>query len=185
MTTHTKFQIGQKFNMLTIISFDHYDSHYRKHFLCRCECGKEKVIQGSLMSSGNTKSCGCYGMKVKKDKRISNHHSEITAIILGYKRHAKRRGFKFLLTREQVENIIKQDCFYCHSLPYNRQKTKNTIDEGLLYNGIDRIDSLGNYTINNVVPCCKICNNAKSNLTINEFKTWLTKAYKAMAEQWG
>jgi hypothetical protein len=186
MKPKTKYYIGQKFNFLTILSLDHIDNRGRKFFKCKCDCGKEKIIQGSLMSSGNTKSCGCYGMKVRKDKRISTNHSEITAIILGYKRHAKGRGFQFLLSRQQVESIIIQPCHYCQSPPSNLMHTKNSIDNGMLYNGIDRVDSKKDYTIDNVVSCCKICNNAKSDLTLNEFIEWIKRVYnKAMAEQWG
>ena len=65
------------------------------------------------MISGNTKSCGCYGLETKLNQRISNNHSELTAIILGYKRHAERRGFKWNLTRENVKLIIYKNCYYC------------------------------------------------------------------------
>jgi len=177
---------GDKFNRLTIIKYSHSDKRWRKWYFVKCDCGKEKIIMGSAMTSGNTKSCGCYGMEVRKAKRISEDHSEITAIILGYKRHAERRGFQWLLTRKQVENIIKQDCYYCGMPPNNIKKTKNTINEGLKYSGIDRINSNKNYTIDNCVPCCKICNYAKSNMTINRFQKWAIKiGKKAMAEQWG
>jgi len=59
------------------------------------------------MVSGNTKSCGCLAKEIKQSKRISKNHSDITAIILGYKRHAERRGFKWLLSRTFVEKLIK------------------------------------------------------------------------------
>ena len=48
-------------------------------------------------------------------------------------------------------------------------------DGGLNYSGIDRIDSLKDYTIENTVPCCKICNYAKSNLTLKQFQEWAIK----------
>lgn len=31
----------------------------RKRWLCRCDCGAEKLIRESGLKSGNTKSCGC------------------------------------------------------------------------------------------------------------------------------
>lgn len=184
--SHRILNPGEKFNRLTIVSFSHSDKRHRKWYIVKCECGKEKNIMGSAMISGNTKSCGCYGQEVRKNKRISNNHSEITAIILGYKRHAENRGFKWQLTRKQVEGIIKMNCHYCGSPPSNIKKTKNSIDEGLKYSGIDRINSKDNYTIENCVSCCKICNYAKSNMTIEEFYKWaINLGQKAMAEQWG
>lgn len=50
--------IGEKFGRLTII-----DGPIRKgkqtYYLCKCECGNEKEIRGSHLSSGGIQSCGC------------------------------------------------------------------------------------------------------------------------------
>lgn len=181
----TFFKIGDKFNRLTIVSFSHNDNRNRKHFYVKCDCGNEKIVQGSLMSSGNTKSCGCLIREIGRKRRVSFNHGEITAIILGYKRHAIDRGFKWELSREDVEMVIKDHCFYCGSPPTNKKKTKNSIGDGLLYSGIDRIDSDGDYVKDNIKPCCRICNYAKSNMTVDEFKEWAVRiGNKAMANQW-
>jgi hypothetical protein len=181
-----ELQPGDKFNRLTVLEFSKSDKRWRKWYKVKCDCGTEKVVMGSAMTSGNTKSCGCLSKEIKKSKRISKNHSEITAIILGYKRHAERRGFKWNLTRENVESIIDKDCYYCGTKPMNIKKTKNSIGIGLNYSGIDRIDSCKDYTVENTVPCCRICNYAKSNLTLKEFQEWAIKlGSKAMAEQWG
>ena len=183
--SHKLLLQGSVFNRLTIISFSHSDKRARKWYNVKCDCGNEKIIMGSAMISGNTKSCGCFGKETRKLKRISNNYSEITAIILGYKRHAERRGFKWNLTRENVESIIDKDCYYCGIKPMNIKKTKNSIGIGLNYSGIDRIDSCKDYTVENTVPCCRICNYAKSNLTLKEFQEWAIKlGSKAIAEQW-
>lgn len=177
---------GDKFNRLTAVKLSHIGKHNRSYFLFRCECGNKKILLGSLVKSGNTKSCGCLSAEVKKNRRMPQNHSEITAIILGYKRHAIDRGFKWKLKRNDVENIIKQNCFYCKSIPANIKKTRNSVNGGLLYSGIDRIDSTRDYTKNNVVPCCRICNYAKSNMDTNTFQEWAIKLGKnAMADQWG
>lgn len=177
---------GEKFNRLTCISFSHIGEHNRSYFIFRCDCGKEKIILGSLVRSGNTKSCGCLSKEVKKNKRISDNHSELTAIILGYKRHAIDRGFSWELSREFVRDLIYKDCYYCGSPRSNTKITKNSLPGGLVYSGIDRIDSTKNYTQDNVVPCCRVCNYAKSNMNIKEFNKWAIKiGKKAMAQQWG
>jgi len=178
---------GHKFNKLTILALSHSDKRWRKWYKVKCDCGVEKVVLGASLVSGNTKSCGCLGTELRKARRISGNHTEITAIILGYKRHAINRGFEWILSREQVKEIIKKDCLYCGSPPTNKKKTKNSIeDKGLLYSGIDRIDSSKDYTEDNCVPCCRVCNYAKSNMDIKEFQAWAIKlGKKAMAEQWG
>lgn len=50
---------GQKFGRLTVIREIETNNGHRK-FLCKCECGNEKVVQMNHLKSGNTKSCGCY-----------------------------------------------------------------------------------------------------------------------------
>ncbi len=176
---------GQKFNRLTVINFHHSDKRWRKWYNVKCDCGSNKVVMGSAMTSGNTKSCGCLSREIKESKRISKNHSEVTAIILGYKRHAERRGFKWQLTRKDVEKLVKMNCFYCDSKPNNIKKTKNSIGDGFIYSGIDRVDSSKNYTKENSVSCCKICNYAKSDMSLNEFQEWAVKiGQQAMAVQW-
>lgn len=50
---------GQKFGRLTVLK--RMDSNQRGYcrWLCKCICGKEKIICSNDLKSGNTKSCGC------------------------------------------------------------------------------------------------------------------------------
>lgn len=55
---------GQKFEKLTVIKRVENDKNNRVQYLCKCECGSIKIIRGSSLTSGNTKSCGCnFGRK--------------------------------------------------------------------------------------------------------------------------
>lgn len=167
---------GDVFNRLTCIKFSHIGPHYRSYFLFKCDCGNKKILLGSAVVSGNTKSCGCFSLEVKQGRRISENHCEITAIILSYKRHAKSRGFIFKLDREFVTSLVSADCHYCGIGPSNFMKTKNSII-GLAFNGIDRIDSNKDYSKQNVVACCRMCNNAKSNHSTEVFIRWIKRVY--------
>lgn len=42
-------------------------------WLCRCECGTEKIIQGNHLKEGKILSCGCY-MKEKSSSRITERN---------------------------------------------------------------------------------------------------------------
>ena len=175
--------IGEKYGRLTVLSLSHCDQRHRKWWLCLCECGSNTTLHTGNLRSGNTRSCGCLARDAKAARRISVHHSDITAVILGYKRHALRRGHAWSLTRDEVERLIGLDCFYCGSPPSNTKITKNTV-EPLRYNGIDRLDNAAGYERANTVPCCRICNRAKETLPVDEFSVW-AKRLGAMAEQWG
>lgn len=101
------------------------------------------------------------------------------AVIRIYKYGAKKRGHKWNLTKKQFKEITQKDCFYCGARPNNI--SKNICNTGdYIYNGIDRIDNTKGYTMDNIVPCCKICNQAKSNRTLQEFKDWIEKIYAKM-----
>jgi hypothetical protein len=61
MTEHIKDLSGKTFGMLKVLKFAGVNKHRKALWLCRCECGKEKVIVSQSLVSGNTVSCGCYG----------------------------------------------------------------------------------------------------------------------------
>lgn len=49
---------GRVFGRLTVLH--RVENRYGKtHWLCRCECGTTKVIQGQHLKDGHTASCGC------------------------------------------------------------------------------------------------------------------------------
>lgn len=54
---------GKTFGRLTVLGFDSWNvqpSGQRKtQWLCSCECGKTKVVQGCNLSGGTVQSCGC------------------------------------------------------------------------------------------------------------------------------
>jgi hypothetical protein len=51
--------IGQRFHRLVVLSFAGRNKWGRALYLCRCDCGTEKIINASYLQKGNTKSCGC------------------------------------------------------------------------------------------------------------------------------
>jgi len=151
----------------------------RRYIEARCKCGKQKRVCLNNIRNGTSTSCGlkpCRGVEKEKDKEVGHK-----AIMYVYKKHAVRRGLSFELSYETFKSLIGLDCYYCKTPPSQVYQLKHPgtdkIRSGVpvFYNGIDRVDSKKGYTINNVVPCCKICNRAKSDLTLSDFKKWITK----------
>jgi hypothetical protein len=48
---------GKRFSQLVVIKLSRVDD-YGAWWLCRCDCGKEKVIRASTLKSGEVKTCG-------------------------------------------------------------------------------------------------------------------------------
>lgn len=51
--------IGEKIGLLTVVSREHRDAKLGRMFMCRCDCGTEKLVPHSNLLTKNTKSCGC------------------------------------------------------------------------------------------------------------------------------
>ena len=183
MKKKTHLKVGDKINRLTVIKHDHTGKHYRSYYLFRCDCGTEKVILGSGVVSGNIKSCGCLSAEVKKARRLPGNRGVINHLILQYKRHARNRNLSFRLSYTLFSELIRGNCAYCGDPPNNVKITKNC-KEGFVYSGIDRVDPNRGYSSGNVVSCCSLCNRAKNNLSLEQFKVW-AKKLDAMADQWG
>ena len=64
----------------------------------------------------------------------------------------------------------------CHN-PHGNKRTKEykytTVE--VLYNGIDRLDNSEGYNTHNTVPCCKIYNGAKTDLSLDEWDSWVER----------
>ena len=54
---------GNKYGRLVVIERDAGNSSPVK-WLCRCECGKEKIVRGSDLKNGHTQSCGCFHKEI-------------------------------------------------------------------------------------------------------------------------
>jgi len=55
--------IGQRFGKLVVISFHGLNKQNKSMWECICDCGKHKVIRGSLLRYGTSQSCGCLRTK--------------------------------------------------------------------------------------------------------------------------
>ena len=51
--------IGEKFGMLTVIGQAPSTAKGQRRWICRCDCGTEKIVLGSNLKRGTTVSCGC------------------------------------------------------------------------------------------------------------------------------
>lgn len=85
--------VGQKFGYLTVISLDEErtNNNKRTYWFCKCDCGNPEIksIRCDQLSSGRTKSCGCYNRKMASErmKKISQSNQikeDLTGKIFGY-----------------------------------------------------------------------------------------------------
>jgi hypothetical protein len=70
--------------------------------------------------------------------------------------------YLYTLTQKECMDLLVKNCIYCN--------VPNAM-------GLDRVDSNKGYCVDNVVPCCSICNYMKLNLDVNDFKNHIIKIY--------
>lgn len=49
-------------------------------YKCSCDCGNEKIICGRDLTSGHTKSCGCYKSEINREYRLKKYLKDGTYI---------------------------------------------------------------------------------------------------------
>jgi hypothetical protein len=142
--------------------------------LCYCDCGKETWLATISLTSGNTKSCGC-------QRSLAFGQAARNQILHGYRHGAKKRNLRWNLSDKQFDKLITDKCFFCGRAPY---AIKKRIGNGnFIYNGIDRLNNDLDYTIRNVVTCCKICNFAKGSMPLVDFNAWIKDLSEAYHER--
>lgn len=62
--------IGEKFGMLTVIGQAPSTAKGQCRWICRCDCGTEKIVIGSNLKRGTTVSCGCKHRNDLTGKRV-------------------------------------------------------------------------------------------------------------------
>lgn len=108
----------------------------------------------------------------------------LTQLLHGAKTRAKKKGFDFDLTPEFAKELLTKSDYKCAvtglemNLESASRKKANAFKCSL-----DRIDSNGGYTQNNVRFVCWAVNQMKSDRTDEEFKFWINILHTAISSQ--
>ena len=175
---------GKILGIVTVLGY--HGSHRSRGSMwdCQCACGTKFIQSGYILRGVSPNySCGCTRKaKPKAPKKpyvplvhdyTASLRSEISRQIM---HGAMRAGHRFDLTRDQVKTIMDKPCQYCGTIggnTYRKPKWGKKFRERPVYryNGIDRIDSSLEYTVENTVPCCRPCNMFKSNRSVADLLT--------------
>ena len=68
---------GRLFGQLTVIEFVR-SANYASYYLCQCNCGNTKVVDGNNLRRGHVKSCGC--RRITENKSGATHGMTKTKI---------------------------------------------------------------------------------------------------------
>lgn len=143
---------------------------YQRWWACKCACGGTCEATTTVLTTGNTRSCGCLKKESDTKRDLTPEQAGLNHLFCKYQASAKSRNLEFSLTKGQFWGLITQTCFYCGESPVQvcRIGGADRTDE-FLYNGVDRLDSSLGYTVENCAPCCSFCNRGKMEQSVEQF----------------
>lgn len=136
--------LNKVYGRLTVIKFIEVRKTHA-YWLCKCSCGKEKIIRASHLKTNGTKSCGCLAKEISsrllKKYSSSNKHLGIN--------NPKWKGEKASDSAKHIwlsKHYIKKRCKHCNVSSY-----KKRLDWALL-KGKSHAHNIKNY-----IPLCRSC----------------------------
>lgn len=137
--------------------------HYLNLILCQC---------GALFKRRSNEKRKITCTRCKETPVSFDAMIPLKSIYNKYQASAWVREFSFNLDLPSFIQLVLSPCTYCGAGLSNRFRHRKGILE---YNGIDRQNNDQGYQVTNCVSCCKTCNVAKLDKTVDEFIFWARK----------
>ena len=138
--------VGKKFGRLLVIEkAESLNGHTR--WLCKCDCGKECVVHGTSLKTGNTTSCGCY--KTENARKlysgVRQNNKKLYGVWNGIKQRCTNENNKSY--KNYGGRGIKMDDEWASNYEsFYNWAMRSGYQDGM---EIDRIDNDGNYCESN------------------------------------
>lgn len=168
---------GERFGRLEVIAQTQNSLRGQIVWECICECGEKRLLPTTALTGDQTKSCGCLQREMaRKTTLLPEGEACFNRVFYMYRKRAEDKNIAFKLSREDFRRLTQENCRYCGAEPCNNYSAPRS-NGTYTYNGIDRVDNAKGYTTDNVVACCKFCNQAKNSLTEQEFLSAIKRIY--------
>lgn len=110
MGKRLEVHVGERFGKLTVVKEVKLEKRGR-HFLCKCDCGNEKVACLGDLRSGDTKSCGC----LQRESALNNINKYNTEPHTSYNKLKVTIGERFgrLVVVGETANVKRRTRVTC------------------------------------------------------------------------
>jgi len=133
-------EVGNTYHNLTVVAEHGRAKNGHITWLCKCVCGKELIVAGISLRTGNTKSCGCL-----ENKGNTRH---------GFRHHPLYASYHEARTRCTNPKRPEWHNYGGRGIEFRFKSIQEFIDHMLptWFEGatIDRIDNNGHYEVGNV-----------------------------------
>lgn len=165
--------IGKKIGRWNIISKIPDTNKHRTKWLCKCDCGKEKIILQQSLINSSSQSCGCL-----KRELLWQGCGELPMYYFNTtKNRARKLQIEFNISIEYLWNLFLQQDRKCALSGVEICFTQKWKKRGEQTASIDRIDSSKGYIEGNVQWVHKDVNYMKQEYSMEYFLHWVKQIY--------
>jgi hypothetical protein len=134
---------GKTFGELFVLSRTTNDKFGKVHYLCKCSCGKEVVVVGERMVSGNTLSCG--HLSGEKHGMVGTRFYQTWKNMIQRCSNANNKSYKYYGARGIKVCDRWKNSFLAFKEDMYDSYLKHCEDFGKKETTVDRIDSTKDY----------------------------------------
>jgi hypothetical protein len=161
---------NKRFGKLTVLGFHSVNKDRSALWLCKCDCGREKIVRGTHLRRGTVQSCCCLlkntGINNKNYKGIEEISGAYLYTILD---SAKRRKISFNLTKEYLWDLFLRQNKKCILSGLEIEFSLDAKSSTNRTASLDRINNKKGYIEGNVQWVHKRINEMKWDKTDQEF----------------
>ena len=143
---------GQKVGRLTVIS-QSLTINKKIYWLCACDCGNEKTVQGSKLKNGESSSCGCARSEklseMAKKRNTKHGHNIVGNMNITYKTWISMNHRCRAKSGINYKNYGSRGITVCERWLVYENFLKDMGERPSTDYSIDRIDNNGNYEPSN------------------------------------
>lgn len=166
INVHKLNLVGRRFGNLIVLEMIGRNKRKSVMWSCQCDCGNMIKVVGSNLTSGNTKSCGCY----KTGRNVETHTTHgISGTAAYYEIKKLVRGMIDIEWSRKIDKLLKQ--YQCRCVVCGTSNCLSTDHVYPLARGYK-------LSPGNAVRLCMKCNNYKRDKFPQELNPY--KCYKIL-----
>lgn len=143
---------GSRFGRLTVVSRGPNRKQGQARWVCRCDCGVEKVVDGGPLRDGRTRSCGCYVRDLLRATRTGAESPVHTHGMTDTREYASWRSMKRRCLNENAANFHLyggRGISICHEWVDSFEAFLRDMGKRPVGTSLDRMDPDGDYEPDN------------------------------------
>jgi hypothetical protein len=178
---------GEKFGRLVVIKRVNKENNKKAvSWLCKCECGNERIVISENLNNGNTKSCGCLWMERANGIHYSERNNDLDCFrpILANLHSSRGRKKGFDLDLNYLKELWDKQKGICPFLGIDLIPLGwDGVSDPIYTASIDRIDSSKGYVKGNIIFVSVMINYAKNKFEIEKLIDFLKLAGKMWSSE--